>query len=779
MSQSKTKFNKDWLKRTDCNQQYLSEWCKQLSDYTFECKLCFYKGSCSGGFSHLVSHAKSKKHVNCVKELSGQKRLLFRSEGASSSLELSDIKNQDTFSLSDQTTKAEILWVFKTVQSNYSFSSADGISDLFSTMFPCDPSKEFKLCRTKLSYSVSHGLGPYFQSNVCKDVCSSGYSFGICFDETTTVQVVKQLDIYVRFYDASKRQVVVRYLTSIFLGHADALSVSRGIVKVLRDKSMPLSLLLFVSSDGPNVNKSIWEKINSTVKETTDSPGLLSLGFCNLHVVNNGFRKGLNTVQHWGVEDFIHDVFSWFKYSAPRREDYKAVQQLLDLESKTFAKFVESRWTTLSDVLDVYIQQFIGLKQYFCNMTDSTTLESPRYRRIVLYLKSKWSLVYMRFLKSVGQLLNEFLIPFQTKKPLIHALYSALRELFLKLVQRFVKADALKDLTDFESLDFEDADNIRLAAGIHIGDNRDAIYLSFNEGERKRFLSDVLKFYKTVAKYFLKKLPLNHETYYDLQVLHPDKSYWPNDPLKSLTRLSRKIPHLLSPSDIDGLKDEWNLYTLEAEASTTAISLDLDEHWNSVEDKKNSLGNPQFPLLTKFAKNLMTISHGNADPERGFSENKHFLTDNRSSLSQASIIGLRSVKDALHTVDGDPLKINITRPMLRAFRESSKTYRAALEEEKKKNAASEEGKQFDVLRKRRQSDLLQLQFEKQQLQVQLTKAHEALEEGNTRLQRAIKNKDMVEVTTASAIIDTSNRLVKETDQRMSSLEAEIRSKKKK
>ena len=386
----------------------------------------------------------------------------------------------------------------------------------------------------------------------------------------------------------------------------------------------------------------------------------------------------------------------------------------------------------------------------------------------------------MRFLKSVGQLLNDFLIPFQTKKPLIHAPHSALRELILKLLQRFVKPEVLNDVTDFEEIDFDSDDNIRPAAAIHIGDNRDFLFVSINEGERKRFIFDVHQFYKSVSKYLLKKLPLNHETYYDLQVLHPDKLYWPSDPLRSLTRLSHHVSHLISPSDVDGLKDEWNiLYENEAAATTVAVSSDLDEYWNTISNKRNSLGNPQFPLLTKCARTFMIISHGNADPERGFSENKHILTSERSSLSEASIIGLRSVKDAFHTVDGDPLKMDITRPMLRAVRESSKVYRAAVEEEKKKNIVSELER---MKRKRKITDNMQLkelQAEKEQLQVLLARAHKSLEEGNTRLKNAIQRKDMMEISTASAIIDSASQMVKETDKKLASVEAEINSKKKK
>lgn len=210
MSKSKTKFNKDWLRKLDGNGQFISEWCTSISDYKYNCKLCKYTGSCSGGFTHLTSHSKSSKHVNLVKEQSGQKRLMFNCQENDSS--------SRKWNQADRITKAEILWTLKSVKSNFSFSSCDNISELFSEMFDCEISNGMKLCRTKMSYSISHGLGPFFQSELCKDVRNSGSPYGLCFDETTSVQVIKQLDIYIRFYDLVRHQVTVRYLTSLFWG---------------------------------------------------------------------------------------------------------------------------------------------------------------------------------------------------------------------------------------------------------------------------------------------------------------------------------------------------------------------------------------------------------------------------------------------------------------------------------------------------------------------------------------------------------------------------------
>ena len=56
-------------------------------------------------------------------------------------------------------------------------------------------------------------------------------------------------------------------------------------------------------------------------------------------------------------------------------------------------------------------------------------------------------------------------------------------------------------------------------------------------------------------------------------------------------------------------------------------------------------GKKKFPTLVALASYVFTLSHGNADPERGFSINKHLLKIRRSTTSESTIVTLRLVKD--------------------------------------------------------------------------------------------------------------------------------------
>ncbi|GBO25932.1 hypothetical protein AVEN_231231-1 [Araneus ventricosus] len=66
---------------------------------------------------------------------------------------------------------AEILYILHAAVNNISFSSFDGISQLFSRMFPKgEEAKGMKLSSRKVAYEISHGLGPYFSAKISMSV---------------------------------------------------------------------------------------------------------------------------------------------------------------------------------------------------------------------------------------------------------------------------------------------------------------------------------------------------------------------------------------------------------------------------------------------------------------------------------------------------------------------------------------------------------------------------------------------------------------------------------
>lgn len=126
-------------------------------------------------------------------------------------------------SLDDKIKKAEILFVLKLTSSNYSFNSYGNISDICKTAFPDSSiAQHMKLGSTKASYLIVYGLAPYFQSYFLRDIRAGIGFYTLYFDEITTRQVKKQMDIHVSYWSPVFNMVIVLYLDSKFVGHADA-----------------------------------------------------------------------------------------------------------------------------------------------------------------------------------------------------------------------------------------------------------------------------------------------------------------------------------------------------------------------------------------------------------------------------------------------------------------------------------------------------------------------------------------------------------------------------
>ena len=118
-----------------------------------------------------------------------------------------------------------------------------------------------QISERKVSYVLSHGLGPHFRDEFINELKTSSNWFTITFDETTTSQIKKQLDLYIRFWSEKVQKVVNGYVNSVFLGHEESNKICTSIINTLNDLKLPLNKILMLSMDGPNVNLSVAKKL--------------------------------------------------------------------------------------------------------------------------------------------------------------------------------------------------------------------------------------------------------------------------------------------------------------------------------------------------------------------------------------------------------------------------------------------------------------------------------------------------------------------------------------
>ena len=77
------------------------------------------------------------------------------------------------------------------------------------------------LSNKKISYSISHGLRPYFFKQISDEFKATSPFFSFMFDETLNDENLKQLDIFVRYW-CEKIGISEKYIGSKLLGYASA-----------------------------------------------------------------------------------------------------------------------------------------------------------------------------------------------------------------------------------------------------------------------------------------------------------------------------------------------------------------------------------------------------------------------------------------------------------------------------------------------------------------------------------------------------------------------------
>jgi len=175
-----------------------------------------------------------------------------------------------------------------------------------------------------------------------------------------------------------------------------------------------------------------------------------------------------------------------------------------------------------------------------------------------------------------------------------------------------------------------------------------------------------------MASYLKLNLPLNNLFLRDVQILGASHRSDP-DGSDTIVRIGRHVPGLLSPNEIDLLTGEWLMYSIETIDDSWIVKKkhhdlegkeyieyhDIDYYWSKIFSIVRSNGYAKYPTLAKLIKNILIISHGNADVERGFSTNGNILTEDRTLLSEKSINGLRTTYDAVQCLGhGSAHKVN-------------------------------------------------------------------------------------------------------------------------
>ena len=645
----KCKFQSDWISKTLSNVAN-GEWLRKHDSENAYCTICQCTISVTKGYQAVENHSQTKKHKDNVSVKLPKSQLEIQvpalnthtvneSPSASKAPQNQiDVQPLQLFCRNDATSKAEILWILKVATSNYSLRSCDEIPLLFKEMFRNSQETEsMTLNRTKARYLLTEASGPYFYCKLTTQIRESKLYYTVLYDETCNSANKKELQIDIRYWSKTENKVITSHLETFFLGLATGKIIFDHICLALKNADLSWAKLLMVGSDGPNVNKTVFNLLNEEAKKLRlNSKGLLDIGTCNIHKVHNAFGKGLDEL---GTEtsEFIIAVRN-FIFKFPNREnDFRPIQEKLNLPTVKIPKHVSVRWLTVRDCLKVVLQQLPAIIEYFLTFipkNNSKLLESKLFKIVKSFLTKKTYKAELEFIYSIAATFTTVTERFQSGEVLIHILYSEIRSLYVAILNRvrqpssvgFVKFDRLK----LKLLPIKD-----VILPQKVKDELSTTPIS--ERELLDFLIACQKSYLMMAEYLYIKCVGTPQIAIlkFLQFLKPNNIWVAEGSNSTFLEDVSKVSQLLNLDEIDNtsLQDECGLLRSEVVVFKNKSTKTVLEFWKEVFALKYESGVEKYPNLTLLVQACFTLSHGNSDVERGFSTSGDILSDGKTSMS--------------------------------------------------------------------------------------------------------------------------------------------------
>ncbi|XP_067136817.1 uncharacterized protein [Centruroides vittatus] len=651
-------------------------------------------------------------------------------------------------------------------------------------MFPKTKLPEgISMSEKKLRYLITEALAPYFQKKMLEEAHSS--FFTISYDETSNVESKKELQIMIRFWSEQTEQVVCRHLNTCLLGRADAETLHTYIIKAIDDANLSLHKLLMIGSDGPNVNQKVLRLFKEDVLGIRKK-SLVDIGTCTIHIIHNTYLKALHELGE-DASELIVAVYRFFDGWPARWESYEAVQEKLKLPKHRFIKHSTTRWLTFHVAASRLIEQWEGITYYFLKyipLSKQSIMASALYRSISCLLKIPSMKAEVLQGISSAEIFTKYTSFFQREEPLIHLLYSKLWDLLLKLVTRILKVDILKlvfqsksAMPDSNVLNpkklFDKTNLLPLEEIICSAEVANELS-KISQKDQLHFRSCLQKHYVVASIYMIEKAPIQCKLLKSLTCLQPsnisEKSTY-----KDIVSIARALPCDIAE---DTLQDEWRLLQFERVERDWTDSTDerIDSYWSQYFKLVDSLGNARYPSVTKLVKSALTLSHGNADVERGFSISRRALPPDRASMSERMLNSLLIVKEGLNMYDQSPHLVPITKDLLKLAASAHRNYQEQLENEKKlkeeekqkKRAEEEAQKHFEEHQKKTVCDkekIMALQQSLKQKKVEESELHETgqvlLEAANKKLEKAINSNNMNEIRAAHVMLVSAKSVQKQ------------------
>jgi len=456
------------------------------------------------------------------------------------------------------------------------------------------------------------------------------------------------------------------------------------------------------------------------------------------------------------ISDFIIKIFYFFHNQNLRCENFEKIQYDLKLSKHTFIKHISTRWLTIGPAAERIVEQLPALNEYFLKYIPSkeyATTRKQSYLDIIKYLKNKSLRTTLEFIIYSSKIFtSEFTCKMQNNEPLIHILYSQLKKLIYILCSNIIKPSVLtENFLHMKSEELLEKSNIRDLKDITFGEKvKNSIFLL--ESDKMLFLNGVKNFYITAIKYMFEKI-VNLKTLKHFECLSPENIKSANS-VNSIVKIANLLP--LMDIDINILSHEWKLLQIDPEVSFVLRKNErIDEYWNTIFSLKCQ-SNLRYPVMTHVIKAALSLTHGSADVERGFSQSGRILTEDKTRMDEKTLNARFSIIDGLKRFNSMPHKVPISSKLLTFARTARRSYHSHLDEQKRIAEEKEKQEAEEKKRKNKEKVILndiKIQIENMKnLELQLISEEEVYKE-------AIKESELMQTVLKNTANSMTNKVV--------------------
>ncbi|KAL5237562.1 hypothetical protein ACI65C_004972 [Semiaphis heraclei] len=387
----KQKFRSEWMDHQD-----FKDWLAPVigEPLRAKCKICEIE--LTAELTVLKKHKISQKHKLYARSIKHVKTPINN---------YFDSKN---IKIQEKINRAEMLLCGFIAEHNLSLNSIDHLSKLCQEAF-----SDSDIGRTKATAITKNVIGKCYHEDLAGKLMK--YKFSVIIDESTDVGTVKNMAIYVKYYNLENDKLETKFWELVQLS-MDPESAKKGF-----------------AADGCNTMFGEHNSVSEKLKE--QFPGIF-LQKCICHSLHLVASAACRTLPR-DCEDLVRDVFNYFKASCRRISQFKEFRNICELEPHKMLRPAQTRWLSLGMAVSRITEQWEALKKYFAknHKDDRLKMAENIYHR----LHDPSLFMYYTFLNYILPKITSLNKLFQSDKPVINSVYTQMSELYKDIIFSFIK----------------------------------------------------------------------------------------------------------------------------------------------------------------------------------------------------------------------------------------------------------------------------------------------------------------------------------------------------